>query len=281
MTELPRWTDYRVGMTLREIEAAGLAFKRREWDLGGERFVGMSFAQLVPILIKASRFDPNHFSEPSSIKPYQGGILRAYLKTYAPKPHETVGQIRQSSARYEEFIYGVGVLPNGELSFDYNPLTDVSLVENNLAVAFSSMVDLNNLSCPGSDGGTAHFPMLDIVHAPTPENVEQLITMVKGYCGLQKFFVLRSSDRGMMVIGPELYDEANFVAFLEDSHLLNHVEVAGEFWADERWITHSSRKYIELTGNRLNPRRYCGDLRVTALPPTKPEEPIIIASSFK
>lgn len=283
MPEAPsRWTDYKVGMTLSEIEKAGISFKRREWDLGGEQFVGMGFSELVLILIKESRFSPDHFDPSGGVGRFQGGILRAYLKTYEPKPHEQVGQIRQGGAGYAEFLYSVEVLPDGNLSFEYdhNPLEEASLSEEGLAVAFSSQVELNNLSVPGSFGGLADFPMLDVVHPPTPENVQRLITEVKQRCGLQKFFVLRSSDNGMMVVGSELYDQDNFISFLEDSHLINHVEVAGEYWADERWITHSSRKYVELTGNRLNPRRYCAELRVTALPPAKPEEPTIIASSF-
>ena len=281
MTEVPtKWTDYKVGMTLREIEAAGILFKRREWDLGGEQFVGMSFSQLALILIKESRFDRHRFNPPDWIGRYQGGILRAFLKTYENKAHEGVDETRQMGDGDDEFMYPIEVLPNGELGFEYNPLADASLAEDNLLVAFSSTVQLNNLSVPGSFGGWAQFPMLDIVHTPTQENVNWLIDNVKKRCGLEKFFVLRSSNHGMMVVGTELFDQENFKAFLDSSLLLNHMEIAGEYWVDDRWIAHSSQKYVPLTGNIVNPLRYCAELRVTALPPSKPEVPIIVASSF-
>lgn len=281
MTERPLGrANYQVGMTLPEIEKAGISFKRKEWDLGGEQFVGMSFSQLIPILLKESRFDRYRFNPPSWICDFQGGVWQAYFKTYMPKLHEETGQIRQIGIGEDEFMWPVDVLPNGGLSFEYNPLTDASLAKNNFAAAFSSIVLLNNLSLPGSYGGLAHFPMLDIVHAPAPENVKRLIAEIKQRCGIQKFFVLRSSDHGMMVVGPELFDQENFVAFLMDSLLLNHVEIAGEFWVDDRWIAYSTRKLVEVSGNRINPLRFSAELRVTALPPGKPEEPTIIASSF-
>lgn len=281
MTERPLgWANYQVGMTLPEIETAGISFKRKEWDLGGEQFVGMSFSQLIPILLKESRFDRYRFNPPSWIGDFQGGIWQAYFKIYIPKPHEKTGQIRQTGTGEDEFFWPVEVLPNGGLSLEYNPLADASLAKNNLAVAFTSIVLLNNLSLPGSYGGLAHFPMLDIVHTPTPENVKRLIAEIKQRCGLQKFFVLRSSDHGMMVVGPELFDQENFVAFLMDSLLLNHMEDAGEFWVDDRWIAYSTQRLVALSGNRINPLRYGADLRITALPPGKPEEPTIIASSF-
>lgn len=281
MAERPlRWADYQVGMTLPEIEKAGISFKRKEWDLRGEQFVGMSFSQLIPILLKESRFDRYRFNQPSWIGDFQGGVLQAYFRTYTPKPHEKTGQIRKIGIDEEAFMWPVDVLPNGGLNFEYNPLADVSLERNNRAVAFTSIVLLNNLSLPGSYGGLAHFPMLDIVHAPTPENVERLIAEIQQRCGLQKFFVLRSSDHGMMVVGPELFDQENFVAFLMDSLLLNHMEVSGEFWVDDRWIAHSTERLVALSGNRINPLRYSSELRITALPPDKPEEPTIIASSF-
>lgn len=282
MKENPlKWNSYQVGMTPPEIAAAGISFKRKEWDLGSERFIGMRFSELIPILIRESRFDLAHFTEPAWIRPFQGGILRANLKVYRPKPHEKAGQIRKSNEGYEEFHYPIEKLPNGQLHFEYsNPLTDRTLASQGLAVAFTSKVTLNNLSCPGTDGGKAHFPMLDIVHPPTQENVERIINEVRERCELKRFFVLRSSDNGMMIIGPELYDEPNFIALLEDSHLINHIEVAGEFWVDDRWTSHSTRKYFDLTGDRLNAERYCGELRATALPPTKPEEPLVVAASF-
>lgn len=124
---------------------------------------------------------------------------------------------------------------NGEL-VGYNPLQDQELEKAGYAVGLGSRVMINNLTLPGSSGGWAHLPMLDIVKPPTAANTAQLIRKVRQRCRIEKFLVLKSSTVGMHVLGLELIDEGNF-----------QVEEI---------------------------------LRLTAAPPLKPEEPIVIASSF-
>ncbi|KKQ12125.1 MAG: hypothetical protein US24_C0004G0001, partial [candidate division WS6 bacterium GW2011_GWC2_36_7] len=155
-------------------------------------------------------------------------------------------------------------------------------ISENHAIAFTSRVTLNNLSVPGGYGGVAHFPMLDIVHPATEENIEYLITEVRRKCGLEKFFVLKSSNNGMMVIGAELFDEENFEAFLFDSLSINHVETQGidGYWLDDRWVSRCSQDGVAETGNRINRWRFNGALRKMASPPQKPDEPIIMGASF-
>lgn len=58
------------------------------------------------------------------------------------------------------------------------------------------------------------------------------------------------------------------------------MEVAGEFWVDDRWVSRSQENFIEVTGNKVNPQKVAGILRVMDLPPIKKEEPIVIAASF-
>jgi len=277
---LSTWASYKAGMTLPEIETVGLSFKRKEWDLGGEQFIGLTFSRLIPILLRESRFSSDRFTPPSWIGNYQGGIWQANFKVYGVNPHERLGQVRPTGTGEDELWLPVEIMPNGDLRPEYNPMDDPLMAERNFAVAFTSRALLNNLTLPGSYGGVAHFPMLDIAHPPTPENIERLIKEIKQRCGLQKFFVLRSSDHGMMVIGPELFDEDNFVAFLLSSLLLNHMEIAGEYWVDDRWIDRSAENLVAESGNRINPWRFDAILRGTALPPSKPEEPTIVAASF-
>jgi len=265
-------------MTSDELVSSGLFFKRKEWDLGSERFIGMRFSELVPHLIRESRFHPTRFTPPKWIREFQGGIFQVNLKIYKVKPHEQPGQIRQTDGGGQDYWITIGIGPDGELD-GYNPLKDPEVAQEGFVTALFSKVLLNNLSSPGSFGGDAHFPLLDIVHPPTSENVERLVSEIKGRCGLEKFFVLRSSNKGMMVVGPELIDEENFTAFLFDSLLLNHLEVANEFWVDDRWVARSTQNFVKDL-ERLNSQKYGGILRITALPPVKPEEPTVIAASF-
>ena len=273
-----KWTDIPVGMTQDELASLGLSFERKEWDLGSERFTGMRFSELVPHLVRESRFHPTRFTPPKWIADSQGGIFQANFKIYKVNPHEQPGQIRQTGSGGEDYWITVGVGPDGQLDRN-NPLKDPQIARKDFVTALVSRVLLNNLSSPGSFGGDAHFPLLDIVHPPTPENVRYLVSEIKGRCGLEKFFVLRSSERGMMVVGPELIDEENFIVFLFDSLLLNHLEVANDLWVDDRWVARSTQNFISDL-RRLNSQRYGGILRVTALPSVKPEEPVVIAASF-
>ena len=79
---LSTWASYKAGMTLPEIETVGLSFKRKEWDLGGEQFIGLTFSRLIPILLRESRFSSDRFTPPSWIGNYQGGIWQANFKVY-------------------------------------------------------------------------------------------------------------------------------------------------------------------------------------------------------
>lgn len=281
ITDRPRrWTDYRVGMTAEELQESGLAFQRREWNLGSVGFIGMSFSKLVPTLLEASAFNLKCFTPPRWIGDAQGGINEAYFKIYRLNPHEQAGKQRKTGGGQLDRWVSVPVDPRGELGPGYNPLKDELITKEGMVLAMVSRVGLNNLSNPGTNGGYAHFPMLDIVHEPTAENIATLIKEVKRRTLLQKFFVLRSSAKGLMVLGPELMDEDNFVAFLFDSLLINHVETSGEYWVDDRWTGRSSQNLVKETENRVNPYRYGGILRQVALPPEKPEEPTIVAASF-
>ncbi|OGM80718.1 hypothetical protein A2361_01640 [Candidatus Woesebacteria bacterium RIFOXYB1_FULL_40_26] len=273
-----RWTDYSVGIN--ELGQTDATFTKREWDLGSERFIGMKFSDLVPILLRESRFNLACFTPSKWIGNYQGGIVEAYFKIYKVNPHERSGQQRKTGGGQIDRWVSVPVDPRGKIYPGYNPLEDELIAKESMILGFVSRVGLNNLSDPGSNAGYAHFPILDIVHKPTPENVEFLIKEVKRRTLLQKFFVLRSSDRGLMVIGPELMDEDNFIACLLDSLLLNHVEVEGEYWVDDRWVARSTQNLVKETEHRVNPYRVGGILRMIALPPDKPEEPTVIAASF-
>jgi len=217
---------------------------------------------------------------PNWIDGFQGGIVQANFKVYSLNPHEQPGEVRQTGAGKEEYWLPCAVDPDGDLHSAANPLFDTSISENGMVTAFSSLVCLNNLSIPGSFGGVAHFPMLDIVHPPTEENVKYLIKEIKSKTGLEKFFVLRSSDKGMMVIGPELIDQEHFVSFLFSSLRLNHIEVAGEYWVDDRWVSHSAENLVLVSGNIISPWRFAGILRVSSLGNIKPEKPEVIAASF-
>lgn len=275
-----RWTDYPIGMTLDEIKSAGLDVKRKEWDMEGSDFLGKTLLQVAPVLLQESRFNLQRFTPPPWIGDYQGHIWKANFTVYEANPHEQPGQIRRTGTGGSNYWLPVEVMPNGELRVEDSTIEDPLTAGRGFSVAMSSLVLLNNLSNPGSFGGFAHFPMLDIVHPPTPNNVNRLITDVKERCGVEKFFVLRSSDHGMMVLGPELIDENNFVAFLFNSLLLNHMEVSGEYWVDDRWVARSAQNLTAVSGNAINPWRFSGMLRGTTALPTKTEEPTIIASSF-
>lgn len=277
----PRWADYKIGMTTDQVVEAGIQFKKREWDLGSERIVGKTFSEIIPTLISESRFHPQFYEEPRWIEGFQGGINMAHFKIYKLNQHERTKQIRKTGSGKEEYWQPIEVRPGGQMDPLNNPLLhQETLKKAGLVIAISSKVVLNNLSIPGTFGGYAHFPLIDIVHAPTEENVAYLIDEIKARCELEKFLVLRSSDRGMMIVGPELVDEEHYKFILNRSLQLNHMEVASEFWVDDRWVSRSQENFIEVTGNKVNPQKVAGILRAISLPPIKNEEPTVIAASF-
>ncbi|MEK7188823.1 MAG: hypothetical protein AAB685_03155 [Patescibacteria group bacterium] len=59
---------------------------------------------------------------------------------------------------------------------------------------------------------------------------------------------------------------------------MNHLD-ENDYWVDDAWVARSNQNYRELIGlpNNLQVE---GILRLTASPSLKPEEPIVIASSF-
>ncbi len=277
---MSNWADYKVGMSSEELETSGIAFERKPWDIEGEQFIGMLFSDLVPILLKESRFSYNRFTPPDWIGSYQGGIIEATLKYYGINPHEETSEERKTGEGKEQLYWPVAVLPDGSMRVPVGTIQDLFAGGEDSAVALTSRVVLNNLSRPGEYGGIAHFPMLDIVHSPTEENIKYLITAVREKCGLENFFVIQSSDNGMMIIGAELFDEENFVALLMDSLLINHVETKGidGFWVDDRWNARSTQNGVVETGDRLNRWRFNGVLRMVASLPNKPCRPFVKAA---
>ena len=273
----PGWHRFPVGLPEKVKQEIG--FVRREWDLGSERYIGMPFSRLAYELILASRFHPMMFEPETWIGNYHGGIFQVMFKIFSPNPHEVPGQIRKTgSGKTDDWISGF-ITPDNVL-VGYNPMFDTELTNSGLAVGLCSRVVLNNLTNPGSDGGNVHFPMFDITKPPTPKNIEHLISEIRRRCKLEKFFVLRSSDHGMMVIGPELVREDHLLVIWNAAEGMNHFEVDGnDVWFDSRWHARSQQNSW---GEAGLPNRYqvCGILRVTAAPPLKPEEPVVVAAGF-
>lgn len=276
MVDRPRfWHDYPVGVD--QEGQAVVKFTKREWDIPTENLIGKHFSEVIPLIIKESRFCPTRFQPPSWIGNYFGGVISAHFSIYDPKPHEKVGEIRINSAgRFQSWAV-VDVDSRGNF-VDYNPLEDKTLEGEGLTVGLGSRVMLNNLSVPGSFGGWAHIPMLDIIKPVTEQNVTHLIQEVKARCGLEKFLVLESSEKGMMILGLEYMDEANFLVFLHDALKMNHFEMDNtDIWIDDRWVAHCLENFREELG-LPNALQVCGILRAKAVG-SKPE-PVVIASSF-
>ena len=279
--QMPRvkegWEQFGVGID--EQGRTGLAFNRREWDLGSDGLFDLPFSKLAPVIIKESRFHPTMFKPEGWIGNYHGGIIQAWFRVYKPVAHEAPGQFRQTATEDDSYWSCPQVGVEGRI-IGYNPLEDEALQNERFAVGFGSRVMINNLALPGSFGGWAHFAMLDIVKPPTPENVQHLISEVKKRTGLEKFLVLRSSGSGMMVLGLELVDEEHLETFWNCALRMNHSESEpGDYWVDTNWLARSHDNFRSESGipNRL---QTCGILRMTAASPLKPEEPTVIAASF-
>ena len=108
-----RWTDYSVGIN--ELGQTDATFTKREWDLGSERFIGMKFSDLVPILLRESRFNLACFTPSKWIGNYQGGIVEAYFKIYKVNPHERSGQQRKTGGGQIDRWVSVPVDPRGKI----------------------------------------------------------------------------------------------------------------------------------------------------------------------
>lgn len=275
MAILGRWSEYPVGID--EAGSTALRFTRREWDINPDIFLGKTSREVIPIIVKESRFSRTRFVPSEKIGNYHGGVIQIGFRVFQPIPHEKVGQVRLTGTGRDAYWVGVEVGTNGEL-VGYNPLQDQELKKAGYAVGLGSRVMINNLTLPGSSGGWAHLPMLDIVKSPTRKNVAQLIQEVKQRCGIEKFLVIKSSKKGMHVIGLELIDEVNFLGFIIGALRMNHFD-ENDYWIDDAWVARSNQNFRELIGlpNNLQVE---GILRLTASPPLKPEEPIVIASSF-
>jgi hypothetical protein len=271
------WREQPTGIA--DSDQRRVIYPRREWDLSSEKFIGMHFAQLAPVLLKESRFHPDFFKPSQGSNRFIGGIIFATFKLFEPNPHEVPGQVRSTATIKDDFWVSVELDPEGEI-VHYNPLADTGASRKGLAVGLGSRVYLNNLSSPGTWLEMAHFPMFDIIKPPTSENVARIITEIKKRCGLEKFFVLRSSDHGMMVIAPELVDEPHMRAVWDGAETINHPEVDGQdIWFDSRWHARNKQNFKKDLG-LPNGSQVCGILRVNAAPPLKPELPIVIAASF-
>lgn len=281
IVDRPDWLDYPVGiLTAGPIkDVLPVTFQRREWDLGGERFIGKSFPDLATTLLRESRFNVGMFTPEKWVGNDHGGIIQVVFKIYQVNPHEQPSQLRATGSGGEDYWVPVEIDYGGRF-IGYNPLADTSLATSGYAVSLVSRVVLDNRTCPGSFGGYAHFPMLDITKPPTEENVAHVVKEIPRRCGIDKFFVLRSSGHGMMMISPELVDDDNFLAILLDSLQMNHVEVdSRDHWVDERWISRSTQNLCRVAG-RLNPFRVGGILRLASVPGVKHEIPEVIAASF-
>ena len=131
-----------------------------------------------------------------------------------------------------------------------------------------------------SIGGIITFTKLDITKPPTDENIEILIEEVKQRCGLQRFFVIKSSEHGMMVVAPELVNEAHLLAIWDGAEMMNHVELnRHDYWFDSRLGSRCRQNFRRELG-LPNLFQVCGILRLNAMFPLKPEEPVVIAASF-
>src|SRR3972149_1378901 len=119
------WMGYRVGVE--HFGHPSLLFTRQEWDLGGERYAGMSFLQLAQEIIKASRFEKEY--RPGTLGVYEGGILHTTFKVYTPNPHEVPGEERRTGSGRTDLWVNMSLTPDNQLNdWGYSPLTDSTLL---------------------------------------------------------------------------------------------------------------------------------------------------------
>lgn len=274
---ITRWQDIPISNEWSESQGL-LNFEPKSWDLESKQFIGMPFQELIPILYKESRFDLERFEPQLGMQNRYGGIINGYLKIFEPNQHELPGEERKTGeGRFESWV-NIEILPNGEIN-GYNPLMDPKLENSGYAVALGSRVALNNLSLPGSLGSWGHFPMLDLIKPATQENVKYIINEITKRTGLQRFFILESSDHGMMMISPEIVDEAHLLAFWNQTQKISHFEIdSADLWIDPRWIARSQENFHKDIG--INNLQVCGVLRATKAFPLKPKSPTIIATSY-
>ena len=133
------WASFPYGI---DNGITSLTFARKEWDLGSERFIGMPFPKLVPILIRESRFHPNMFISPEWIGRHHGGVISAHFKIYKPVSHETQGSVRPTGASEDDRWSVLEVGPDGNF-IGYNPLEDPTLRDEGYALALGSRVGLS------------------------------------------------------------------------------------------------------------------------------------------
>jgi hypothetical protein len=272
------WGKYRVGIDY-DTEETDLNYTRKDWDLGSENLIDKRLIDLVPELLRHSRFHPTMFKSKSWIGDYHGGILSSLLRVYSVQPHETSDTQRLTGfGSNDQCWININLNEHGEIVGD-NSLDDIKMKYPNMGIGWLSKVTLNNLTTPGTFGGYAHFPMLDIIKPPTQANMDRLIDEVKKRTGLEKFVIVQSSELAMMVLGVELVDEERFSIFLHAASLMNHFETNNDVWVDDRWLARSTQNFAKELG-LPNLNQLGGILRINSVPPLKPQEPKIVAVSF-
>jgi len=266
--QFENWSEYSVGM-----ERNGLSFTEKPWDLESSQYVGMQVKDFIPIALRESRFCPGGFA-PTRSNRVHGGIIQANFIYFRVKPLEAPGEIQIA----RNIFVPVGIGPDGLMETN-NPLERNLPPIDEYGLAIGSRVALNNLDIPGGVIDWAHFPMLDIIKPPTSENIAYVIDQIRKRTGLERFFIIRTSEHGMFMFSPELVDEARWLDICNKAAKMNHYEKDhDDVWIDERWLRWNQGNFHDELG--VNTQQVCGIMRIDAVPPYKPEIPIIVAASF-
>lgn len=255
----------------------------REWNLGGERFIGWDFKTFVYYTISASRIHPSFYRPPRK-KAYPEIVTACTFNTFLPKPHERTGEARMTGIGKPMFWTRVRINPVAGGNWSVDPQFSEEVTQGGYALGFFSKVRLGLLGRPNEQVGTGHFVMADLALPPTRRNIQHIITEVRKRTKLTKFFIIRSSRDGTMLFAPEIVDEPHLLAIWNDLELANHVEISRgrrriDFVFDSRWHARSQQNHKDRLGIP-NRSQNGGILRLSASFPIKPETPMVIAASF-
>lgn len=259
------------------------SFQAKEWDLGGDRFIGWDFATLARYAIMESRISSRLFKFPVD-KERPNRITSCAFSIFLPNPHEQSGVVRHTERGRQQFWSRTQIDPITE-TWSHDPTGRHEYYDAGYAIGLYSRVGLGSSTHPEKFLAWGHFPMLDLTQPATDRNIRHVIEEIGRRTDIKRFFIIRSSKHGMMLFSPEIVDEPHLLDFWNSAELMNHVEVSRgrgrkiDYTFDSRWHARSQQNHKERLGtpNRL---QVGGILRLNEAPPLKPDRPKVVAASF-
>lgn len=267
-----------------DISEAWGTYKTSEWKTPLNWFLGQDLSEAVPVVLKNPAFN-KHWQPEAGFTNLHGKPVGAILKAYKPVLPETQAKIRRTG---DDDSYWVNLNIGGQIHDDWSNLTYQQIVDqalsNGYVLGFCSRVSLQNLTIPSSysTGIIAHYPMLDVDNTPPTEtNIKKVSWAIINRCGIDTFFLVRSSKNGMSMFSPELVNTNHLESIWTHALKIDGIH--------KDWVSRSKETMKFDSGVMVVPETHsCGILRITKQPSVKeggvilkPEQPRIIATVQK